>query len=91
MINIRTCPLGHQCEQCLWFTRIRGYNALTGDDQDITDCAINTLNILLTKDIQGMNSVGAAIESFRNEMVSQQSSFLGLVRDVADNQKLLEN
>lgn len=87
---MRTCPLGHTCNACIWWTRIRGMNTLTGKDEDIENCAINIVNELLVKNIQNTNSVGAAVESFRNEMVNQQGTFLGLMNEVVDRPKLLE-
>lgn len=86
----KTCPLGHTCENCLWFTRIRGSNIQTGNDEDKTDCVLNILPVLLIENARLSYSVGAAIESFRNEVVQQNGFFLGLVQSAAER-KQLEN
>lgn len=55
--------------QCTWFTQIRGKNPNTGADVDEWACAIAWLPILLIENSQQQRGTGAAVESFRNEMV----------------------
>lgn len=88
---MRTCPLGHECEKCLLWARIPGVNTITQIAQDVEDCALNMINILLIDNIRRTDQVAATIESFRNEMVNQQGNFLGIMRDAVNEQKLLEN
>lgn len=86
-----TCPLGHTCEACLWYTRIRGMNPQTGVDEDKVDCAINIIPILIIEHLRQAYSMGSSLESFRNEMVNQNGNFLGLIQEATDRKKLLEN
>jgi len=66
------CPLVKEdCLQlkCAWFTQLRGTNPNTGKDVDEWGCAVTWLPILLVENSQQQRSTGAAVESFRNEMV----------------------
>jgi hypothetical protein len=66
------CPLvKDDCLQlkCAWFTQLRGTNPNTGKDIDEWGCAVTWLPILLVENSQQQRSTGAAVESFRNEMV----------------------
>jgi hypothetical protein len=67
------CPL-HNFEpckelECAWFTQIRGHNPNTGAELDEWGCAISWMPILMIENSQQQRSTGAAVESFRNEMV----------------------
>ncbi len=55
--------------QCAWFTQVRGHNPNTGKEVDEWACAITWLPVLLIENSQQQRSTGAAVESFRNEMV----------------------
>lgn len=55
--------------QCSWFTQLRGTNPNTGQDVDEWGCAITWLPMLLVENSQMQRHTGAAVESFRNEMV----------------------
>ena len=67
------CPLnGFQpCKQleCAWFMQIRGKNPNTGEDVDEWGCSMAWMPILTIENSQQQRQTGAAIESFRNEMV----------------------
>lgn len=66
------CPLiKDECKgiQCNWFTQMRGTNPNTGKEIDEWGCAITWLPILLIENSQQQRQTGAAVESFRNEMV----------------------
>jgi hypothetical protein len=66
------CPmLGKACveSQCAWWTHLRGMNPQTGQEIDQQACAMVTLPVLLIENSQQQRSTGAAVESFRNEMV----------------------
>lgn len=66
------CPLiKEDCKGlgCSWFTQLRGVNPQTGQDVDEWGCAITWLPMLLIENSQQQRSTGAAVESFRNEMV----------------------
>lgn len=55
--------------KCAWITQIRGINPNTGDALDEWSCAITWLPMLLIENSQMQRQTGAAMESFRNEMV----------------------
>lgn len=56
--------------QCNWFTQVRGTNPNTGKEIDEWACAIAWLPVLLIENSQQQRQTGAAVESFRNEMVN---------------------
>lgn len=66
------CPLiKEDCKgiACSWFTQMRGTNPNTGKEVDEWGCAVVWLPTLLVENSQQQRSTGAAVESFRNEMV----------------------
>jgi hypothetical protein len=67
------CPLHNfePCKQldCAWFLKIRGSNPNTGADVDDWGCAIAWMPVLMIENSQQQRQTGAAVESFRNEMV----------------------
>lgn len=66
------CPLiKEDCIQfkCAWFTQLRGTNPNTGKEVDEWGCAIAWMPMLMIENSQQQRQTGAAVESFRNEMV----------------------
>lgn len=67
------CPINNfePCKKfdCAWFTEVRGQNPQTGEDASEWNCAINMIPLLLLENGRQTHHTGAAIESFRNEMV----------------------
>lgn len=66
------CPLlKKECIgiQCSWMTQIRGKNPNTGAEIDEWGCAIAWMPMLMIENSQQQRQTGAAVESFRNEMV----------------------
>lgn len=68
------CPLHKKamvkvCHKCPLWTRVAGVNPNTGDKVDTWSCAIAFLPMLLVENSQQQRQTGAAVESFRNEMV----------------------
>jgi hypothetical protein len=67
------CPLDgfKPCRQleCAWFMKVRGTNPNTGEELDEWGCSIAWMPILLIENSQQQRQTGAAVESFRNEMV----------------------
>ena len=55
--------------KCSWYTQVRGMNPQTGEPVDEWGCAITWLPMLTIENSQQQRSTGAAVESFRNEMV----------------------
>lgn len=66
------CPLlKKECIglKCAWFTQVRGKNPNTGLDVDEWACAIAWMPVMAIEIAQKENQTGAAVESFRNEVV----------------------
>ena len=70
--------------QCSWFTLVRGHHPQTGQEVDEWGCAMTWLPVLLIENSQQQRQTGAAVESFRNEVVRNAEAN----REVA--QKMLE-
>lgn len=73
------CPLiKKECVglQCSWFTQIRGMNPNSGKEVDEWGCAMTWLPVLMIENSQQQRQTGAAVESFRNEMVKTQNEFI---------------
>lgn len=72
------CPLDgfKPCRQleCAWFMKIRGNNPNTGEEIDDYGCSIAWLPVLMIENSQQQRSTGAAVESFRNEMVKSNET-----------------
>jgi hypothetical protein len=66
--------------KCSWFTQMRGQNPNTGEDVDEWGCAVTWLPVLLIENAQQSRQAGAAIESFRNEMVTANYSNQALLK-----------
>jgi hypothetical protein len=69
------CPLHKEdmskvCHKCPWWTRVVGKNPQSEEIMDDWRCAVALLPILLIENAQTQRQTGAAVESFRNEMVS---------------------
>jgi hypothetical protein len=66
------CPLiKKDCIQlkCAWFIQIRGANPQTGEPVDEWACAMRWMPFLMIENSQQQRQTGAAVESFRNEVV----------------------
>lgn len=83
------CPLDgfNPCRQleCAWFMKIRGNNPNTGEEVDDWGCSMAWLPILMIENSSQQRQTGAAVESFRNEMVkSNEASQLLLLKSMAN-------
>tara|TARA_R110001606_G_scaffold127184_2_gene261212 strand:+ start:4537 stop:4857 length:321 start_codon:yes stop_codon:yes gene_type:complete len=66
------CPLiQKKCveEKCAWYTCVRGTNPNTGEEIDDWRCAVSWMPMMTVEIAQKSNQTGAAVESFRNEVV----------------------
>jgi len=67
------CPLNNfePCKlwECSWFIEIQGKNPQTGVDINEWGCSVAWLPVMLIENSQMQRQTGAAVESFRNEMV----------------------
>lgn len=73
-INSKTnCPLDgfNPCRQleCAWFIKVAGTNPQTGKEIEDWGCSMAWMPILIVENSQQQRQTGAAVESFRNEMV----------------------
>jgi len=69
---------------------MRGHNPNTGKEVDEWSCAMTWLPILLIENSQQQRSTGAAVESFRNEMVKANESSQQALLAMAAKQSVLE-
>jgi len=72
------CPLDgfNPCRKldCAWFMKVAGKNPNTGKDVEEWGCAMAWLPIMMVENSQQQRQTGAAVESFRNEMVKSNQS-----------------
>jgi len=55
--------------KCAWYTQMRGTNPNTGEPVDEWGCAVTWMPVMAVEIAQKSNQTGAAVESFRNEVV----------------------
>jgi len=83
--------------KCSWFTQMRGTNPNTGEPVDEWGCAVTWMPIMAVEIAQKSNQTGAAVESFRNEVVksnqeNQQLYINSLQQGIVNSQvSILEN
>lgn len=91
------CPLNNfkKCKQfkCAWFVQMKGSNPNDGKEVDEYGCAVAWLPLLLVENAMQSRHAGAAIESFRNEMVKANESNQSLlemskVLEIKNNRKI---
>jgi hypothetical protein len=67
------CPLDgfNPCRKldCAWFIKIAGTNPNNGKEVEEWGCSMAWMPILMVENSQQQRQTGAAVESFRNEMV----------------------
>jgi hypothetical protein len=89
------CPLWKKdvsqvCHACPWWIQIRGKHPQHDEEIDRWGCAVGWLPMLLIEGAQQTRQAGAAIESFRNEMVQGQAAFVEVIeqrrRQVANSE-----
>jgi hypothetical protein len=86
------CPLiKKDCVEmkCAWFTRIQGYDMNTGNQVDEWQCAISLMPMLLIENSGQQRQTGAAVESFRNEMVKANDQTAKVLLASVTKQKLI--
>jgi len=75
---VLTCPLGADCEKivdgkihrCRWYKCLAGQDPQTGEVlNDVWDCSLSWLPLLLVENANTNRGQTAAMESFRNEVV----------------------
>jgi len=78
-MNERTCPLGHTCDSCLWETEVTKENVQTMEVKTFRQCALVTIAEQAGEQAKMTYSLGAAIESQRNENVSAAHLLAGAI------------
>lgn len=81
------CPLGAKCvdakdgaiHRCAWHVMVRGVNRNTGEEVDDWRCAMNWMPMLMIENSAMQRETGAAVESFRNEMVEANKTSQQLI------------
>jgi hypothetical protein len=82
------CPF-HQkdvrkvCHKCPLYVSLRGTNPNTGEEVDQWGCSLAFMPMLTIENSQQQRQTGAAVESFRNEMVRSQAAIGGLMLEAA--------
>lgn len=87
------CPLlKKECVglKCAWFVKVEGYDMNTGKRVDEWNCTVSLLPMLLIENSGMQRQTGAAVESFRNEMVkaTEMSQELFLAAATNDTKRL---
>ena len=87
------CPLNNfeKCKQwdCAWYIQVVGKDPQSGKDIEDWGCAVAYLPMLLIENARMSNQTGAAVESFRNEMV-KDNAILQSIFSEKDEGMLLE-
>jgi hypothetical protein len=68
---------------CRFWVHLAGKNPQTGAVIDDANCAYSWIPILLIENSQQQRATGAAVESFRNEMVRAQSGSIALLASMS--------
>jgi hypothetical protein len=78
---------------CAWYTRVQGYDTNSGAQIDSYECAIAWMPMLLIENSGQQRQTGAAVESFRNEMVkaNEVNTKLILAASSGEQPKLLRS
>jgi hypothetical protein len=76
--------------KCSWFTQMRGTNPNTGKEVDEWGCAMTWLPVLLVENSQQQRQTGAAVESFRNEMVNANEISQRVLLEAASEKQTLK-
>lgn len=76
------CPLiKKECVglKCAWFIKVEGYDINTGKRVDEWNCSMAFLPMLLIENSGQQRQTGAAVESFRNEMVKANETNINVL------------
>lgn len=85
------CPLNgfEPCMKlkCGWFIELRGQHPQTGEEMSEWGCSMAMLPVLLIENGRQTSHTGAAIESFRNEMVKANNNSIELMVAAAEGRR----
>ena len=88
------CPLlKKKCigNKCMWFSKIQGTDKNTGQHVEDWQCAISLIPMLLVENSGQQRATGAAVESFRNEMVKANDNSHKILIQAAKQKISLED
>ena len=85
--SCREIIVEHECPK---YVQIRGMDPNTGESVDRFGCVDSFLPMLLIENSQQQRQTGAAVESFRNEMVRANETSCRLLQASINNPTLLE-
>lgn len=82
--KIGPCPLGSECESikdgvkyvCPWYVKVMGKVPQSDQMVDEWRCSMSWLPMLMIENSQMQRQTGAAVESFRNEMVKDNNKVI---------------
>lgn len=79
--------------QCSWYMQVRGINPQTGTEIDDWGCSVVWMPLMLIENSNMQRQTGAAVESFRNEMVkaNESSNQVLLAAAGVTNMKMIGN
>ena len=81
------CPLNsfEPCKQldCAWFIEIHGTNPNTGEPITDWGCTMAMMPMMLLENARQQRGTAAALESFRDEMVTANQSSMRLLKETA--------
>jgi hypothetical protein len=86
------CPLiKKDCieHKCSWYMHVRGMNPNTGQEVDHWSCAVTWMPMLTIENSQQQRQTGAAVESFRNEVVKSNNENRQLYIDMIQQNGIL--
>jgi hypothetical protein len=75
---------------CKFWMDVVGKNPQTGEEINQGNCSINWIPMLLIENSKVNRETGAAVESFRNEMVEANKTNAQLIYAVTQSNKLIE-
>jgi hypothetical protein len=81
------CPImKEECIQfkCAWFTKVEGYNINTGKQVEEWNCSMTFIPMLLIENSGMSRQTGAAVESFRNEMIKSNEATQQIFTNMID-------
>lgn len=71
------------CHTCGFYTYVRGTNPNDGKEIDHWACTLEFLPVLLIENSQQSRQTGAAVESFRNEVVKSNDAHIQAMVELA--------
>jgi len=90
-MSLKMCPFtGDDCyeHKCQMYIKMMGKDPQTGRDVEEYKCAFVWQTILQIENAQQTRQVGAAVESFRNEMARQNNELVNGLNHVQSNNYL---